>query len=248
VLSKTTKRVAVLQDADERSSLPPSLADEAHARIARRIVECDLEPGRLFTEGELVEWLGIGKTPVREALQRLVQEGLVLAIRRHGYRVTPITLRDVHDIFGLRLILEPAAVELAVGRIDIGRLRDIQVRYDACYEADPPAAFPLNTAFHLASALASGNARLARAMTQVLSENERLYNLGFRFRRPGFTLTHRHEELIDAFERRDAREGRETIEAQILEARQMVIEALLHSPSLLDTSIMVSPQAEPARV
>jgi DNA-binding GntR family transcriptional regulator len=122
-----------------------SLADEAYARIRRRIVGCELAPGAQVTEGQLVETHGIGKTPVREALQRLAQEGLVQPIRRSGYRIVPITLRDVRDLFGLRLIVEPAAAELAVGRLDLARLREIQARYDACFLDDPAAAFPLNT-------------------------------------------------------------------------------------------------------
>src|SRR5919197_450469 len=88
-----------------------SLADQAYARIRRRIVGCELAPGDQVTESQLVETHGIGKTPVREALQRLAQEGLVQPIRRHGYRVAPITLRDVRDLFGLRLIIQPAAAE-----------------------------------------------------------------------------------------------------------------------------------------
>lgn len=214
-----------------------SLADDAYGRIRRQIVACHLAPGGQVTEGQLVESLGIGKTPVREALQRLAQEGLVLPVRRHGYRVSPITLRDVRDLFGLRLIVEPAAAELATGRIDVARLREIQARYDACFLDDPVAGFPLNTAFHLSSAQASGNARLAKTMTQLLSDNERLYHLGFRFRTPAFQIRHRHEELIDAFASGDPQRARESTAAQVRDAERMVIEALLNSPALLDVDV-----------
>lgn len=219
-----------------------SLAEEAYGRIRRLVIECELAPGQQITEGLLVEALGIGKTPVREALQRLAQEGLVQPIRRHGYRVAPITLRDVRDLFGMRLILEPAGVDLAVGRIDLERLREVQARYAACYVDDPVAAFPLNTAFHLASAQAAGNARLARTMEQLLTEGERFYVFGFRFRNPAFQLgqMHRHEELIDAFAEGDARRARECAEVQIVEAQGMVIEALLHSPTLLDAGVTLA--------
>ncbi|MGH2562089.1 MAG: GntR family transcriptional regulator [Thermomicrobiales bacterium] len=217
-----------------------SLAVEAYGQIRRRIIECALAPGQPFTEGLLVEEHGIGKTPVREALQRLAQEGLVQSIRRHGYRVAPITLRDVRDLFGLRLILEPAGAELAIGRIDLARLREIQARYDACYLDDPVAAVPFNTAFHLASAQASGNARLAKTMAQLLSDSERLYVFGFRFQSPGFQLGHMHEELIDAFASGDPHYARECAVAQIVDAERMVTEALLHSPTLLDADVTLA--------
>jgi DNA-binding GntR family transcriptional regulator len=74
---------------------PGSLADEAYAILKLLIIRCELEPGRRITEAQLVATTGIGKTPVREALARLVHENLVRNIPRHGYEVTPITLRDV---------------------------------------------------------------------------------------------------------------------------------------------------------
>jgi DNA-binding GntR family transcriptional regulator len=217
-----------------------SLADDAYALIRRRIIDCRLAPGQQVTEGQLVAELGIGKTPVREALLRLAQEGLVQPIRRSGYRVAPITLRDVRDLFGLRLILEPAAAERAVGRLDLGRLRDIQARYDACYLDDPAAAFVLNTAFHLAGAQAADNARLERTMAQLLSDSERMYIAGFRFRSPCFQFDHWHEELIEAFASGDPRRARECAAAQVVDAERMVTEALLDSPTLLDAGIALA--------
>jgi DNA-binding GntR family transcriptional regulator len=216
-----------------------SLADEAYARIRRQIIECRLAPGQQVTEGQLVEEHGIGKTPVREALQRLALEGLVNPIRRYGYRIAPITLRDVRDLFGMRLILEPAAAERAVGRLDVGRLREIQTRYETCYLDDPAEGFVLNTAFHLASAQAVDNARLERALTQFLSDSERMYIAGFRFRSPRFHFNHQHEELIEAFASGDSRRARECAAAQVVDAERMVAEALLNSPTLLDTDIVL---------
>jgi DNA-binding GntR family transcriptional regulator len=229
--------------ANGRSLTPPqggSLADDAYVLIRRRIIDCRLAPGQQVTEGQMVEEHGIGKTPVREALLRLAQEGLVHPIRRCGYRVAPITLRDVRDLFGLRLILEPVAAERAVGRLDLGRLRDIQARYDACFLDDPAAAFVLNTDFHLASAQSAGNGRLERTMAQLLSDSERMYIAGFRFRSPHFQFDHWHEELIEAFASGDPQRARECAAAQVVDAERMVTEALLHSPTLLDAGIVIS--------
>jgi DNA-binding GntR family transcriptional regulator len=239
-VSDGAERLTLSNGRDHIGTPRRSLADAAYALIRRRIVECQLAPGQQVTEGQFVEEHGIGKTPVREAMQRLAQEGLLQPIHRHGYRVAPITLRDVRDLFGLRLILEPAAAELAIGRIDLDRLREIQARYDACFLDDPAAAYPLNTAFHLASAQASGNARLAKTMAQLLSDSERLYIFGFRFRSPRFQFHHMHEELIDAFASGDARQARECAVVQVLDAERMVIEALLDSPTLLDTDVTLA--------
>jgi DNA-binding GntR family transcriptional regulator len=227
-------------DRNPTSSQGGSLVDDAYASIRRGIIECRLAPGERVTEGQLAEELGIGKTPVREALLRLTQAGLVHPIRRSGYRIAPITLRDVRDLFGLRLIIEPAAAELAVGRVDLDELREIQARYDACYLADPAAACLLNSAFHLVSARASGNARLERTLAQLLSDSERMYIAGFRFRGRPYHGDQWHDRLIDAFASGDPRLVRECAAAQVVHAERLVTDALLHSPALLDAGIMFS--------
>jgi GntR family transcriptional regulator, rspAB operon transcriptional repressor len=216
-----------------------SRASDAYALIRARIIECDLEPGRRFTESELAEEHQLGKTPVREALRRLIQEGLVEVIPRQGHRVTPIRLQDVHDIYELRLILESAAAELAIGKIDMRALRDLNDRYMACYQTDPVAALPFNTAFHLASAHACGNVRLERAMAQVLDESARLYVVGFRFRDARGLPQHDHDELIEAFASLDATRVREAVAIQVREAKDLVVDALLHYSGLLEADVII---------
>ena len=77
------------------------------------ILSGQLAPGSVLVERELAERLGVSKTPVREALSLLDHEGLVQTVPRKGYFVSPITVQDVHNYFGLRLILECASAEMA---------------------------------------------------------------------------------------------------------------------------------------
>src|SRR5262249_37093509 len=90
-----------------------SLTDRAYKVITTRLIELKMPPGVTFTEAALASDLGISKTPVREALGRLRLEGLVEVAARSGYRVTPVTLKDAHDLFAVRLILETEAASLA---------------------------------------------------------------------------------------------------------------------------------------
>jgi len=87
--------------------------DDAYARIRRDILSCHLMPGASTTESQLMSDYGIGKNSVRIALVRLIQEGFVRSIPRQGYRITPITLKDVEEVFALRVQLEPLAARLA---------------------------------------------------------------------------------------------------------------------------------------
>jgi DNA-binding GntR family transcriptional regulator len=93
-----------------------SLADRAYVAIRQLIVALELPPGALIDERQLVESLGIGRTPVREALRRLSQEQLVEVFPRRGMFVTGVDVRDLSRISEVRAALEPEAARLAAER------------------------------------------------------------------------------------------------------------------------------------
>src|SRR6478609_2474100 len=80
--------------ARESKPRPDRLADIAHSKLEELIVTLELPPGSLWSEVSLSERIGIGRTPVREAVQRLAWERLVTIIRRHGIKISEI---DVHE-------------------------------------------------------------------------------------------------------------------------------------------------------
>lgn len=82
-----------------------SLAGQAYEAIRNEIITCRLRPGQQIAQPQLAERYQTGTTPVRDALQRLAQEGLVQPIPRFGYLVTQITLSDVTEMYELRSIL-----------------------------------------------------------------------------------------------------------------------------------------------
>lgn len=93
-----------------------SLADRAYVAIRDLIVSLQLAPGALIDERRLVKSLGIGRTPVREALRRLAQEQLVEVFPRRGMFVTGVDVRDLARISEVRAALEPEAARLAAER------------------------------------------------------------------------------------------------------------------------------------
>ncbi len=94
----------------------PSLADRAYLEIRDLIVSLKLPPGDLIDERRLVQSLGIGRTPVREALRRLAQEQLVEVFPRRGMFVTGVDVRDLARISEVRTALEPEAARFAAER------------------------------------------------------------------------------------------------------------------------------------
>jgi DNA-binding GntR family transcriptional regulator len=93
-----------------------SLADRAYLAIRDLIVSLELPPGAIVDERQLIASLGIGRTPVREALRRLSQEQLVEVFPRRGMFVTGVDVRDLARISEVRVALEPEAARLAAER------------------------------------------------------------------------------------------------------------------------------------
>ena len=87
--------------------------NKVYEQLKRAILVCALPPGRELRELALASELGVTRGVVRGALGRLVADGLVELRSRKGYRVSPLDLRDVREVFEMRLLLEPYAVEQA---------------------------------------------------------------------------------------------------------------------------------------
>ena len=224
-----------------RTDAPGSLTDKAYHAIKQDILVCDLAPGADVTERGLGERYGLGKAPLREALIRLTHEGLLQAIPRSGYRITPITIQDVQDIFALRLLLEPAAAKQAAGRIDETLLKELNELCRAGYtpgNRESESTFlRANRQFHVTIADASGNRRLARLLGQLLEETERLFHLGLAVRDRTEEMKHEHEALVAALVTGDAGAAESATIEQIVAARDMVMDGILSAPWLKQTPI-----------
>ena len=88
-----------------------SLVDQAYEKVRRRILDNEYQPTQQVLEHELAADLGMSRTPVREALVRLQNEGFVQLIPRHGMRVVPLSLADLRDMYEVLTALEMTAVE-----------------------------------------------------------------------------------------------------------------------------------------
>jgi DNA-binding GntR family transcriptional regulator len=93
-----------------------SLSDRAYHAIREMIVSLELRPGAVIDERLLMQQLGIGRTPTREALRRLAQEGLVEVYPRRGMFVTPVEIQDLASLAEVRSVLESSAARLAAER------------------------------------------------------------------------------------------------------------------------------------
>ena len=184
-----------------------NLTDRVHRAIKDRILSQEIEVGSRLHDDELAVQLGVSRTPVREAIMRLAQEGLVEIIPRSGTRVRTFSEKDIEDIWDLRAALESLAVRKAVRRIDAAQLRHLRSMHEQSAAGmkvgETKSALEFDQEMHRLVLQASGNRRLQDIMATINDLVELFRNIGAKtpFHR-GFT--YRHREILLALERRDA--------------------------------------------
>ena len=102
----------------EHPRVSRSLAEQAYLALEEQVVTLELPPGSLVQEKQLVDGLGIGRTPVREAVQRLAGHGLFRIMPRKGLMVTPVLKSELHEVLETRRVLERLLVVKAAERAD----------------------------------------------------------------------------------------------------------------------------------
>lgn len=143
-----------------------SLADRAHDALREAILEMKLKPGEPLVEQKLAESLGISKTPIRQALQRLIQAGLVVNVPNRGYTVSQLRLQDAHEILVIRAELEGLAARLACLNLTdegLASLENIIEQQEAALEqSDTERCAEIGHRFHRTLMDAAGNERLGQ--------------------------------------------------------------------------------------
>lgn len=165
------------------SKIKPPLAARAYDRIYQKIVTLAYEPGQGLQEKRLMEELGLGRTPVREALLRLAGEKMVESHPRRGFIVRPITLQNVRATFEMMRLLEVGVADLAVNRDATPFLDEMAAAHEAVSDAvrrrDVLDLVEANHRFHRHYALCSHNEHLVHCLEEVRSEAKRLSYLSY---------------------------------------------------------------------
>ncbi len=211
--------------------LTASMAGQAYNQLRQEILTCILLPGQVVSERELARKFEMSKTPVREAFTQACHNGLMQRLPGRGYMVAPITIRDIQDLFDLRLILEVTAAERAARNLSLVNLTLLKELSAISYDLDDPQSQTLflrtNRDFHVVLAKAAGNRRLEGMLDELLNEMERLFYLGLRLRDSGEEMKHEHQEVVAALESGDLERVREAITRQILTSRDRILEAIM---------------------
>lgn len=158
-----------LEPVDRRAT--PTIIAEA---IRERIIDGSFEPGMQLTEAQLAERLGVSRGPVREAFQRLVQEGLLDAEPHRGVFVTTLDAADAEDLAVARSAIERAAAERVARHADPTTLEALRTLVDAMAAAAGGGSWAdvadADLRFHEALVEGAGSARLSRMYATLLAE------------------------------------------------------------------------------
>ena len=216
---------------------PQTLRDRAYQEIFELLRSGDLQPGAEVTESQLTQRLGTTKSPVRAALAQLFQEGWLVPLARRGYRVKPLTVADVRDLFLVRKFVEPAGARLAAGQIDAALLKALD---EACQRGFTPgdpdserAFFAANKAFHVGIMKAAGSARLVALVASLHDEVERVLRFGMRYLDWSCDWCHGHSELLRALGDADADAAEAIALRQLETSERIVVEALRRQSDLM---------------
>ncbi len=203
-----------------------SATDVAYDALKRQVLVCQLGPGAELREAMLATKLGVSRTPVREALNRLVHDGLVEVRPRQGYRVTDVTLAGVHEVFELRLVLEPTIVAMAAERYPSHD--GVDPRAVACLASNTDSfedEIAADHDLHVRLAELSGNRYMARSMRQLLAEMQRILYLSLAPADLG--LRHQHDELCTAVTTGEVDLARRLVIDELEQTRQQVLDAII---------------------
>ena len=217
-----------------------SRADEVYAQLKRDIGDFKLLPGDRFTENEISERLKLSRTPVRQALTRLQQEGLVEVLFRSGWRVLPFDFEQFEQLYDLRMVLETTAVhrlcEDASGlahppRIDRALLDELFAIWlvpVAQRSTNTVQVGALDEAFHCALVQAAGNKEMTRVHRDLTDRIRIIRRLDFTQQARIAATYEEHGKILEAVRARRGDQAALLLRAHIATSQAEVRKITLH--------------------
>lgn len=189
-------------------------AEKAYNAIKDQIIQLQLEPGSVITETQLMDHLGIGRTPIREALKRLQAENLVVLSPRRGMFISDIAITDLIQLYEMRLELEPLCARLAAQRIkpdQLVQLRALADEFKQHIPTEKKQLITLDCRFHSLLAEASQNKFLKNELEHLHNLSMRIWNLALDSAASEEVNVEAHLDILSAIEAGDPRLAEETM-------------------------------------
>lgn len=200
-----------------------SLSQSIYNDLKERIIKAKIEEGAFLTESALAASFNVSKTPVREALNKLVSEGLIQLLPHKGYFIKELTVKDLQNLLEVRTYLESAAAELAAKNAsdeELDKLGEIiyeikdEVNEEQETNLKKDLDFDASIKFHIELAKMSHNALLEKMIIDILNQLSRFLYLDTSAIKIEEVLPP-HNKIYDAIKKRDPELARTTMVAHI---------------------------------
>ncbi len=207
-----------------------SLGDHVYDLLWQRIANHELRPGDKLSDVHVSAQLGVSRTPVREALQRLAQDGIVRAESRRGFYVASFSSQDVREIYDLRTALETLAVRLACSNlsddeIDAAQraLDDVAQRMNTDDDTAPDTFLKIDREFHQLLIQKAHNGRLAGSMNALQAQISVFQVYGIHLKSLVTQSIGHHQAILSALKHRDCPAAERAMEQHIQEIKSWVL-------------------------
>ena len=213
------------------------LHDQVYASLKEALATRKLAPGEKLSLQELATAYGVSRSPVQQALTRLVTEGLVEVKPHLGHFVKPLTVASVCEAYDVREALELWAAEHTVGRIAAGELAELRHRMERTLPMVgatrlAPGFFETNQAFHDFQIGLAGN-ELMRESYRRLSVNALMARVISGDSNQVSDLAAEHVELVEAFEAGDRRRAARAIKIHVETGKELAVAAIEEAGGVL---------------
>jgi DNA-binding GntR family transcriptional regulator len=200
-------------------------SEEAYEQIKDKIITLELEPSAVIDEQALMEQLGLGRTPIREALQRLSADGLVHIAPRRGMFVTDISITDLQHIFEVRIALAGFCARLAAQRITPDQIAEMDTVLHGLEHVKPgdfKVLMEIDRSFQRVLYRAGGNEILAETLDRLYDLSLRIWYLVLNRLGDVQTSIEQHRELADALEAGDGDRAEALIQQHITQFQHWI--------------------------
>lgn len=211
-----------------------NLKQIAYETIKRKIIHCDYMPNDILSEMMLMEEIDASRTPIREALNMLSQEGLVRIIPKKGIMVLPLTMKEVAMTFEARMLMEPYIIEHYSQYIDRGKLQELRRQTEEILQTDiadsehAERCCDLDDELHRTIADACKNKYLSMNLSSIYDQNMRIRILGERnIWERHKVAANEHLELINYIESGDIASAVAAMRVHLIHSKEAAFESLM---------------------
>lgn len=205
-----------------------SLKQQAYDEIKRKIVTCEYAPNTLLNEELLREELHVSRTPIRDALSRLEQKGLITILPKKGIMVSSLSINDINMVFEVRMMYEPYALLHYGSRIPYSVLtHSYELLSDLDAMSEDWAFFQADDAFHAAVVQALGNRFLLQTYEWIQDQNLRFRVMTGQTSAPRLEDTSKeHTRILEACLKKDWSEAASAMKDHLINSKNATFDLL----------------------